>query len=575
MNPIRLNDLIESFLNNRYRVLKLKLFFIIGIIAGAPLILVSLIAYFWLYGIARDDFAIKLSEKLETASLSIDFYISEKLSGLKFLTYAYSYESLTNKETLNNIFNLFKREFGEMVDIGIIESNGIQRVYAGPFNLTGKDYSRHDWFLKALSKGYYVSDVFSGYRNIPHFAIAVKKNIPSKGSFCILRATIDLDSLTNRIQAMGLKGSEDAFLINNRGVLQTDSRFFGRAMENMDVGLMDYRRAYSKNITISALKDMEGFIGYKRLNSVDWYLVMLTKDSPHDKIIELLRHNYTLVYLVFGVLFVCVVLNFIVSSRLIDWIRTSEKNREEAIARSEHANRLASIGRLAAGVAHEINNPLAIINEKAGLMKDIIDITENVPHREKLLALIAAIAQSVNRCRTITHRLLGFARQMDVNLEMIDINTVIREVLQFLEKEILYRDIRLELDMDNGLPSIESDKGQLQQVFLNIINNAIDAVQEEGFIKIIKTFRYNQDSVGVSIRDNGHGIPADKLKQIFEPFYTTKEKGKGTGLGLAITYGIVNKLGGEIKVDSEVGRGTVFTVILPLRLVSKTGDSIL
>ncbi len=574
MNPIRLNDLIESFLNNRYRVLKLKLFFIIGIIAGAPLILVSLIAYFWLYGIARDDFAIKLSEKLETASLSIDFYISEKLSGLKFLTYAYSYESLTNKETLNNIFNLFKREFGEMVDIGIIESNGIQRVYAGPFNLTGKDYSSHDWFLKALSKGYYVSDVFSGYRNIPHFAIAVKKNIPSKGSFCILRATIDLDSLTNRIQAMGLKGSEDAFLINNRGVLQTDSRFFGRAMENMDVGLMDYRRAYSKNITISALKDMKGFIGYKRLNSVDWYLVMLTKDSPHDKIIELLRHNYTLVYLVFGVLFVCVVLNFIVSSRLIDWIRTSEKNREEAIARSEHANRLASIGRLAAGVAHEINNPLAIINEKAGLMKDIIDITENVPHREKLLALIAAIAQSVNRCRTITHRLLGFARQMDVNLEMIDINTVIREVLQFLEKEILYRDIRLELDMDNGLPSIESDKGQLQQVFLNIINNAIDAVQEEGFIKI-KTFRYNQDSVGVSIRDNGHGIPADKLKQIFEPFYTTKEKGKGTGLGLAITYGIVNKLGGEIKVDSEVGRGTVFTVILPLRLVSKTGDSIL
>jgi two-component system NtrC family sensor kinase len=574
MNPIRLNDLIESFLNNRYRVLKLKLFSIIGIIAGAPLILVSLIAYFCLYGIARDDFAIKLSEKLETASLSIDFYISEKLSGLKFLTYAYSYESLTNKETLNNIFNLFKREFGEMVDIGIIESNGIQRVYAGPFNLTGKDYSSHDWFLKALSKGYYVSDVFSGYRNIPHFAIAVKKNIPSKGSFCILRATIDLDSLTNRIQAMGLKGSEDAFLINNRGVLQTDSRFFGRAMENMDVGLMDYRRAYSKNITISALKDMKGFIGYKRLNSVDWYLVMLTKDSPHDKIIELLRHNYTLVYLVFGVLFVCVVLNFIVSSRLIDWIRTSEKNREEAIARSEHANRLASIGRLAAGVAHEINNPLAIINEKAGLMKDIIDITENVPHREKLLALIAAIAQSVNRCRTITHRLLGFARQMDVNLEMIDINTVIREVLQFLEKEILYRDIRLELDMDNGLPSIESDKGQLQQVFLNIINNAIDAVQEEGFIKI-KTFRYNQDSVGVSIRDNGHGIPADKLKQIFEPFYTTKEKGKGTGLGLAITYGIVNKLGGEIKVDSEVGRGTVFTVILPLRVVSKTGDSIL
>ncbi len=574
MKPIKLNNLKESFLNDRYRVLKVKLFFIIGTIAGVPLLLVSIIAYLWLYGISKDDFAVKLSEKIETTSLSIDFYISEKLSGLKFLTSAYSYEFLSNKENLNNIFNLFKREFGELVDLGIIESNGVQRIYAGPFNLTGRDYSNHDWFLKTLSKGYYVSDVFSGYRNIPHFAIAVKKNMPSRGTFCVMRATIDMDSLTNRIHAMGLKGSEDAFLINNMGILQTDSRFFGKAMENINVGLIDYRKAYNRTITISSLKDMKGFIGYKRLNSVDWYLVMLTKDSPHDKIIELLRHNYTLVYLVFGVLFACVVLNFIVSSRLIDWIRTSEKNREEAIAQSEHANRLASIGRLAAGVAHEINNPLAIINEKAGLMKDIMDITENVPHREKLLGLIAAITQSVNRCRTITHRLLGFARQMDVNLELIDINNVIKEVLQFLEKEILYRDIRLELQLGDDLPVIESDRGQLQQVFLNIINNAIDAVQEEGFIKI-KTFRNDQDSIGISIRDNGHGIPADKLKQIFEPFYTTKEKGKGTGLGLAITYGIVNKLGGDIKVESELGKGTVFTVTLPLRAVSKTRDSLI
>jgi two-component system NtrC family sensor kinase len=232
---------------------------------------------------------------------------------------------------------------------------------------------------------------------------------------------------------------------------------------------------------------------------------------------------------------------------------------------AEYTNKMASIGRLAATVAHEINNPLAIINEKAGLMKDILEKSGDLQqHKERFMALISGIFDGVSRCRTITHRLLGFSRRMDISHDAIDINDVVKEVVGFLETEIEYRDIRLELNLTNDLPNVVTDKGQVQQVFLNIINNAIDAVDKGGLIGI-SSYVKDEQFVRVAIKDNGSGIPKDKLKYIFEPFYTTKGKGKGTGLGLSISYGIMQRLGGGIHVESEIGGGTTFFIEIPVR----------
>jgi two-component system NtrC family sensor kinase len=252
---------------------------------------------------------------------------------------------------------------------------------------------------------------------------------------------------------------------------------------------------------------------------------------------------------------------------------TKRKQAEDALRNSEHlllqAHKMEALGRLAAGVAHEINNPLAIINEKAGLMQDFLEISGDFEQkREKFIGLIHGIFESVNRCRTITHRLLGFSRRIDITLEVIDLNDTIKEVLAFIEKEMLYRSIRLELHLKKDLPKIFSDKGQLQQVLLNIANNAVDAVGKGGFIEV-QTDVKNGDFVTVSIKDNGPGIPQNILSHIFEPFYTTKEKGKGTGLGLSISYGIIQKLGGSILVQSEEQKGTSFIIEIPVK--AKTG----
>jgi len=216
---------------------------------------------------------------------------------------------------------------------------------------------------------------------------------------------------------------------------------------------------------------------------------------------------------------------------------------------------------LAAGVAHEINNPLAIINEKAGLMEDLIGAMPDFPEKEKFLKLTESARESIDRCSTITHRLLGFARRMDIEIEALDLNEVVLEVFGFLEKEAFHRSIEVRVQLADNLPQILSDHGQLQQVFLNILNNAFSAVEDGGMVAIT-TWEEDPDTVGLSIQDNGVGMAEETKQHIFEPFFSMR-KGYGTGLGLSITYGIVKKLGGNVEVQSKEGEGSTFTVFLP------------
>jgi two-component system NtrC family sensor kinase len=190
-------------------------------------------------------------------------------------------------------------------------------------------------------------------------------------------------------------------------------------------------------------------------------------------------------------------------------------------------------------------------------------MSEDYNHKQKLEDSIKGIQNAVSRSTVITRRLLGFARRMDVKLEEIDINQQIQEVLGFLDRVVLNQKVQISLSLSSTLPKIQSDRGQLQQIFLNILNNAIDAVGEAGQIDVSTKLK-GANTAQVTIKDNGPGIPPDILKKIFEPFFTTKEEGKGTGLGLSITYGLVKKLGGDISVESRLGKGATFTIDLPI-----------
>ncbi|HMK60192.1 MAG TPA: ATP-binding protein [Dissulfurispiraceae bacterium] len=551
---------------DRYKSLKIRLFFLIAALAAVPIITIIIFGTIWLQGALREDFNNQLKGNIENTRQSIDFFIEERISALRFLASSNSFGQLSDGKYLNDVFIKFKREFGELVDLGVIDSNGVQVTYSGPYDLKGKNYSNQDWFNAVAVRGVYVSDVFMGYRKFPHFVIAVKKELPDRDTFCILRATIDMATLNRYISTVNLKSKDDAFIINRIGILQTQSRYHGNVLEPVNFEVPRQKEA----VTLTEIRraGTTFIFGFAGIRNSDWTIGVMVAPTAQTSLINLLAGDIAAIYLIIILISLGIFSYIKITIKVVNWIREAELEREEAIVQTHHTGRLASIGRLAAGVAHEINNPLAIINEKAGLMKDLMLMSDMPVDRDKFISLIKAISDSVHRCRTITHRLLGFARRMDIQHEEIDLNDTIKEVIEFLDKEVLYRNIGLETKLKEDLPRIVSDKGQLQQVFLNIVNNAIDAVKDGGKI-IISSDVKTRNMVRISIKDNGRGIPKDAIKSIFEPFYTTKDKGKGTGLGLSISYGIVQRLGGDISVESEEGKGTIFYVDLPIKAAGR------
>ncbi len=228
------------------------------------------------------------------------------------------------------------------------------------------------------------------------------------------------------------------------------------------------------------------------------------------------------------------------------------------------SQKLAAVGELAAGLAHEINNPLAIIRQEAEWLlflcrqSDPLDMTEAITGLRQIL-------KQVDRSREITANLLNFARRQKPVAQALNLNRLVGDMVRLVAKEAEQRHIQIVTDLAPDLPSLSSDAPLLRQVVLNLLNNALQAIGREGTITI-RTQVLGADQIGLEIRDTGCGIPKEHLPRIFDPFFTTKPSGQGTGLGLSICHGIIERLGGAITVASEVGQGSTFTIKLPITL---------
>jgi two-component system, NtrC family, sensor kinase len=231
---------------------------------------------------------------------------------------------------------------------------------------------------------------------------------------------------------------------------------------------------------------------------------------------------------------------------------------EAAQSQLVHTEKIASLGRMAAGVAHEINNPLAGILIYAELLQR--DLAADAIHKEN----IDVIINQTMRCQQIVHRLLDFSRQTLGDRKLFDINDVLHRCVELIQHQAFFHNIKVIENLDPFLPPIIGDPGQLQQVFTNLLLNAADAMNGQGQITIASHPTPAEDGVILTFTDTGSGIAPDIRDKIFEPFFTTKPPGKGTGLGLSIVYGVMQRHGGTISADSPPEGGTTFTIRLPL-----------
>jgi two-component system, NtrC family, sensor kinase len=231
------------------------------------------------------------------------------------------------------------------------------------------------------------------------------------------------------------------------------------------------------------------------------------------------------------------------------------------------SQKLAAIGELSSGIAHEINNPLAIMGQETEWIKHLLkDNNLEAPGApEELRDSLREIVGQVDRCKEITHKLLDFARKKEPLLQCADVNRLIEDMARLVDKEAAQNNIEIVREYHKSLPRVQTDPPLLRQVVLNILNNAAYAIGKDGAITIA-TRQSGGDSVELTFSDTGCGIPKEQLDKIFDPFFTTKPPGKGTGLGLSISHSIIVKLGGRITVASDLGKGTTFTIHLPVEL---------
>ncbi|HWT79907.1 MAG TPA: ATP-binding protein, partial [Candidatus Methylomirabilis sp.] len=255
-------------------------------------------------------------------------------------------------------------------------------------------------------------------------------------------------------------------------------------------------------------------------------------------------------------------LSYVIARHRLKQIRALEAERAALYESVAQSQKMAAIGRFAAGVAHEINNPLAIIQAQAGVLSDIVAGSPDLPHAAEFKGRILKIESQIERGRKVTHRLLGFSRRVGPELEPVNVAAALDETMSFVEKELEACRIRIVRDYSPEVPIIRSHLAQMQQVFLNLINNALDAMGQDGELRLV--VQWTDAEVVVKVADTGPGIPEKNLARVFEPFFSTKSGDKQhTGLGLAICQEIVRSLGGRIGVESVLGTGTVFSVWFP------------
>ena len=533
------------------------------LIAFFCLSIVPIVSFAWIMKDAVEGTNIvKLKElaasTIEHRSDVISLFLNEKISLLSMMVSFYPQDFFFNQENLDKLY-LAMGPKGDIVDLQVIDAAGAQHGYVGPYRSLVKDKSYGDapWFKETLIGGVHVSDAFTGYRNVPHFVVAVTDSLKT----FVLRATINSSIFNSLLRSAQLGTHSDALIINRDGQLQTPSLLGATELSEVDREHISFDSRAQAVVT-------DSFIYKTRwIGDGQWLLVL--KASVADSLGYYLTLRNRL-FIIVGVIIVLSVSAAVATSvALAHYMERADKEHAAHSLQFAHMEKMATIGRLAAGIAHEINNPLQMITNQAGWISELLP--EEDPAAVKNLTEYRNSAERiryhVKRAGTITHRLLGFSKKITAQNDQVQINDLLNETLSFVEREAENNNVVIVRNLADDLPAIMTDGPQLQQVFLNLIDNAFDAVGPKGVVEI--TTRKNDGKLVVECADNGPGIAPEQLKQIFEPFFTTKTPDKGTGLGLYISYDIVKKLGGSISVENREGGGALFRVVLPVAGYSK------
>jgi len=546
---------------------------ILGSMILVPLttfILILGIGYYYFTASLESSTIATIERIVEDHRHMIDSFLTNRKANLEFVLDSYPFEALSDPEELLKILHNLQKESSTFVDLGLFDQEGIHLNYQGPYKLVGKDYAEAPWFKEVLKKGHYISDIFLGLRRIPHFIIALTRE--EAGKTWIIRSTIDTYMFNDLVKKIRIGKTGEAYLLNAEGIFQTERRSGGNLMDK-DPEVMEKPLAHT-GIKTFVEKDSRGneyLYATTWLKDKNWLLVVRQEKADAFRFFRSAAYLIVLITLLGGGAIVGIA--FLLTGRIVRRMERLDTEREALGGQLIRASRLAELGEMATGFAHEINNPLQIMKSEQALIDSIFsELKEkgDLQPSESLSELEDSMQQidiQISRCGAITQSILKFGRQSEPVVEDIALQEYIPEITGMVEKKAAVHGIALTQEVSEDTPPVHGDRGQLQQVLLNLYNNAFDAIiarhGAQGGELVVGARAKEDGRVEIFVRDNGSGISLEDRTKIFSPFFTTKPVGKGTGLGLSVCYGIINKMGGIMEVDSEKGVGTTFNVILP------------
>ena len=501
----------------------------------------------------------------------IESFLEERKHDLDFILYSYTFDDLIKQQKLDTVFDHLQRESQAFVDLGVFNKDGFHVAYHGPYSLKGKAYKDTDWFREVMKHGYYISDIFLGYRQVPHFIIALAKE--KAGEKWVIRTTIDTVAFNNIVKGIRIGKTGEAYILNVNGLLQTEPRSGGKLMDKHP----DAVKYPSSNTGIETFVDKglkEGAYLYTTswLQNKKWLLVVRQERSDAFSALTSAVYLVILITVIGGA--TIAVVAFYLTNHIVGRMEKMDVEKERLNQQLIGASRLAELGEMSAGFAHEINNPLQIIKNEQSLMEmTLAEMIESgqITSSESLKEFEDSMNQiklQISRCAKITQAILKFGRQDEPKPQDVDLRSFIPEVIGMVAQKAIVHGISIEQRIDENTYPIHGDPTQLQQVLLNLFNNAMDAILERhgtsGGKLMVTTEPKENKTVEIVIKDNGCGISPENLNKIFSPFFTTKSVGKGTGLGLSMCYGIVDNMRGTLEVTSELDVGTSFFIHLPV-----------
>jgi two-component system NtrC family sensor kinase len=536
-----------------YKSLRRKYIIRLALTYIAPSIILILFFIFQHLSIQKENQNSHLLSVAESQSRILDIFVMERVANLLNLIDGIDLEKKIN---LVDYLENLKKTSPSFIDIGLFDNSSVQTLYEGPErNLTNKDYINQRWFdeLIKLDKRYVVTDIYLGLRGKPHFTIAVKRQIKDK--YIVMKSSLDPAKIYEYLTSMEHSMDVNLAIVNTKGEYQLVSQKHS-LLKSCPI-IPDLSK--QKGIAFRTINDIDISYSYSWLSGTNW--AVISSQNTVTGFFVIFTSNLNILIGSLSIIIILIIIVIVRSKSMV----LSDYEKDIVHSQLEQASKLATVGELSAGIAHEIGNPLNIIANEVGIMQDYADprfkmnktIADLQPNFDKIM-------KAVFRCKDINKKLLTFVRKDGLEITSSDINFIIKDLINgFFERELSYQNIKVKFDLQDNIPNILIDANQIRQVLINLINNASDAIGDGGTITINTKTADNE--ILITVTDTGCGIEKDKIEKIFLPFFTTKPVGKGTGLGLSVSYGIVKSHNGNMHVESIPGLGTSFIIHLPIK----------